>query len=276
MSRVIAKGADLRDTLRLDVATFALDMVGIVDPTGVADVTSGAISLWRGDWLSAGISFLGVFAGIGDLAKIGKLPKYTKSIEKAIELARRDPGFAKEIAPHLKELKGVIGRLPMDKLPPDVKPFVQRIRYQLDNYIKEVPVTKQAQLAKGGKEIVERSKSIEEARNKAIKWLESKGATFGPHTKPIPGKLHQKHTGKEIGVGVASTKGPAWEIRIDFDPSKGPHYNVMYRAEGAAKSSVEKAAFTFPTPAGVKPEAWAKKLMDSLGDVKKRPLPKAK
>ncbi len=48
-------------------------MVGIVDPTGVADVTSGAISLWRGDWLSAGISFLGIFAGLGDLAKFGKL-----------------------------------------------------------------------------------------------------------------------------------------------------------------------------------------------------------
>lgn len=53
-----AKVEDLKDVLKLDLASFVLDMVGIVDPTGAADVASGAISLWRGDWLSAGISFL--------------------------------------------------------------------------------------------------------------------------------------------------------------------------------------------------------------------------
>ena len=84
-------------------------MVGIVDPNLVwLTSTSGAISLWRGDWLSAGISFLGVFAGLAATwrKQVGKLPKYAKSIEKAIELARQRPRLiAKEIAPHLKDAK---------------------------------------------------------------------------------------------------------------------------------------------------------------------------
>lgn len=273
MSKAIAKASDLSDLkhgLKLDMATFALDMVGIIDPTGIADATSGFISLWRGDWLGAGLSFLGIFAGIGDLAKFGKLGKYAKSLEKVVELARKDPGFAKEVMPHLKELKGVFSRLPMDKLPGDIRPAVQRIRYQLDNFIKEVPPTRH--VAKVGREVVERCSSLEVARNKAIKWLQEQGAVFGPNTTPIVGKLHQKHTGKRIGVGMTSTKGDVWTIRVDFDPEKGPHYNAAFRAAGAAKSTEKRVAFTFPTNGVYDPEQWMRRLMEKLGDTTKRPI----
>src|SRR6187431_1402983 len=62
------KAQDLKQALKLDLTSFTLDLIGIVDPTGLADLTSGMISLWRGDWLSAGLSFLGIFQGLGDLA----------------------------------------------------------------------------------------------------------------------------------------------------------------------------------------------------------------
>ena len=273
MSKALARATDLSDlrkNLKLDMATFALDMIGIVDPTGAADVASGFLSLWRGDWLGAGISFLGVFAGLGDLAKLGKLGKYAKSLEKVVELARKDPGFAKEVLPHLKELKGVFSRLPMDKLPNDIRPMVQRIRYQLDNFVKEVPPAKG--IVKASREVVERCTSLEQARNKAIKWLEAQGAVFGPHTQPIVGKLYQKHTGKRVGVGMTSSKGDVWEIRIDFDPDKGPHYNAKFRAANAPKGTEQRYAFTFPTNGVYDPEAWLKKLMEKLGDTSKRPI----
>jgi hypothetical protein len=264
------KADDLKQALKLDLATFVLDMVGVVDPTGTADVASGAISLWRGEWLSAGISFLGVFAGLGDLAKFGKLRKYADSVEKAIDLARRDKGFALEIRESLKGLKGVFDRLPMEHVPEDLRPVVQRIRYQLDNFIADAPPTKAAQTAKVTREVVVASKSLEEARNKAIAWLETQGAVFGPHTAPIPARLYEKRTGRRIGGGIASTKGARWEIRIDFDPGKGPHYNAKFQPEGRPEV---KYAFTFPAPSGVHPEQWLNRLRESLGDVSKRALP---
>ena len=263
----------MRDALKLDLATFVLDMVGIVDPTGAADVASGMISLWRGDWLSAGISFLGVFAGLGDLAKVGKLRKYAESVENAIALARRDPRFAKEVYNHLKGLKGVFNRLPMDKLPSDIRGLVQRVRFQIDNFVTEVPAPKLVREVKPSKEVVVVSQSLETARNKAIDWLESKGAVFGPHIQPIPGKLYEKRTGKRISVGVESTQGPKWELRIDFEPDKGAHFNAKFAPQGAPKHD-ERMAYTFPTPPGVKTEEWMKKLMEKLGNTAKRPLPK--
>jgi hypothetical protein len=227
--------------------------------------------LWRGDWLSAGISFLGVFAGLGDLAKVGKLRKYAESVEKAIELARRDNVFAREIRESLKGIKGVVDRLPMDHVPEDVRPLVQRIKYQIDNFMAEVPPVKTAQTTKLTREAIVASKSLEEARNRAIAWLEEQGAVFGPYISPIPARLYEKHTGKRIGGGVASTTGPRWQIRIDFDPAKGPHYNAKFEPVG--KQEV-KYAFTFPAPPGVHPEQWVSKLRERLGDISKRPLPK--
>ena len=46
--------------LILDLTQVTLDLIGIVDPTGAADVASGLISARRGDWLGAGISALGL------------------------------------------------------------------------------------------------------------------------------------------------------------------------------------------------------------------------
>lgn len=159
----------------------------------------------------------------------------------------------------------------MDQLPTDIRILIQRLRYQIDNFIDEVPVVKTAQTAKKSKEVVIISHSLEQARKEAIKWLQSKGAVFGPHIQPIPGKLYQKRTGKQIGVGLAPTQGPKWELRIDFDPTKGPHFNAKF--PGATGKAEERMAFTFPTPHGVDPEKWMSKLMESLGDTAKRPIP---
>jgi RHS repeat-associated protein len=68
-----------------DVLSAGLDIVGIFDPTGVADVLGASLAANEGDWLSAGISSLGVIPYIGDVAKVGKIGKDVKIIEGAID-----------------------------------------------------------------------------------------------------------------------------------------------------------------------------------------------
>ena len=81
--------------------------------------------------------------------------------------------------------------------------------------------------------------SMERARNAAVQWLEVRGVTFGPYREVEIGRLGVL-TGKE--VGVSGTRSPYWRLRLDYDPSKGPHYN----AEIGKGSQRAKAAFTFP------------------------------
>jgi hypothetical protein len=81
--------------------------------------------------------------------------------------------------------------------------------------------------------------SLDAARNEAIKWLERKGAVFGPHRDIQIGQLGVM-AGSE--TGVYSTAGPYWRIRLDFDTTKGAHYNVEY-GKGAQRA---KHAFAFP------------------------------
>ena len=92
---------DEKGALLLDLGQMALDIAGIFDPTPISDGVSGVISLFRGDWLGAGISVVAMIPYVGDLAKAGKLPKLLKTIERAVEIAAKDAKFAERIAPLL-------------------------------------------------------------------------------------------------------------------------------------------------------------------------------
>ena len=80
-----------------DVLSAGLDIVGVFDPTGVADGLGATLAAKNGDWMSAGISGLGIIPYVGDLAKTGKIGKDIKIIENAIDGVKRigpagDPG----------------------------------------------------------------------------------------------------------------------------------------------------------------------------------------
>jgi len=66
---------------------------------------------------------------LGDLAKIGKLPKLLKIIERTVDMAKQSPAFAKVVEPLLK---GTLDKLPIDKLPNWAKEPIQSI----DNFPK--------------------------------------------------------------------------------------------------------------------------------------------
>ena len=80
--------------------------------------------------------------------------------------------------------------------------------------------------------------TIEQARNAAIKWMEERAVSFGPHRKIEIGRLGVLK-GKE--TGTSASQEPFWRIRLDYDPGKGAHFN----AETGKGPKREKAAFCF-------------------------------
>ena len=73
-----------------EVVSAGLDIVGIFDPTGVADGTNALLQAKSGDWFGATISGLGVVPYLGDAAKVFKVGKDFKIIKDAINIIQRN------------------------------------------------------------------------------------------------------------------------------------------------------------------------------------------
>ncbi|WP_205635700.1 RHS repeat-associated core domain-containing protein, partial [Algoriphagus ratkowskyi] len=71
-----------------DILSAGLDLVGVLDPTGVADGLNAGLQAKNGDWLGAAISTAGIIPYIGDVAKVGKIGKDLKIINNAIDAVR--------------------------------------------------------------------------------------------------------------------------------------------------------------------------------------------
>ena len=62
--------------------------------------------------MGAGLSAISILPYIGDFAKLGKIPKYTRSISRALELAAKDAQFAEKLRPALVKLKSLLDDVP--------------------------------------------------------------------------------------------------------------------------------------------------------------------
>jgi hypothetical protein len=132
-----APGGPSVGTLALDITQIGLDIVGIFEPTPFADGANTLISLGRGDWLGAGLSVLGVVPYIGDLAKLGKLGKWAKTIANGVELAAKNPAAAKILEPALRKVHDALKAIPegaLKKLPDDAREAIQGMKKQLDEF----------------------------------------------------------------------------------------------------------------------------------------------
>ncbi|ARV08205.1 hypothetical protein BTO05_00580 [Winogradskyella sp. PC-19] len=89
-----------------DILVAGLDIVGIADPTGVADIASASIEAKNGNWGGAILSGLGVIPYVGDIGKVGKIGKHVKTINKAIDGAKAVNGNSKasKKAQHVYEI----------------------------------------------------------------------------------------------------------------------------------------------------------------------------
>jgi hypothetical protein len=126
----------VQQRLALDVVQFALDLVGIVDPTGTADAISGLISLGRGKWLDAAISGVSLVPYIGDLAKTAKLPRYVRSVAEAIQLGCRDHKFAAQLKPALEKLLEALNKVPLEKLPASAQAQIRQVKTDIQGFVR--------------------------------------------------------------------------------------------------------------------------------------------
>ena len=67
-----------------DVVEAALDIGGVVDQSGIIDGIAAGYYGKKGDWTNAIISGVSILPA-GDVAKLGKLEKHIKTIEKAVD-----------------------------------------------------------------------------------------------------------------------------------------------------------------------------------------------
>ncbi|MFD1711271.1 hypothetical protein FVQ98_18615 [Ottowia sp. GY511] len=123
-------GADLA----LDITQMGLDIAGIFDPTPISDGASGLISLFRGDFVGAGISALSMVPYVGDAAKLGKLGRYAETLAKAVDAAKSSPEVAKAIGPAMEKLRDAVGAVPLDKLPDSLRNAIEPLKTKLDDF----------------------------------------------------------------------------------------------------------------------------------------------
>lgn len=124
----------LRRELALDLAQLTLDLIGIADPTPIADTAGAGLSLARGDWLGAGLSLAGWIPYLGDLAKVGKLPRMAATIRRAVALAAADAAFARAVAPGLLKLRALLAKLSPASFPAPVREAIEPIARELDDF----------------------------------------------------------------------------------------------------------------------------------------------
>ncbi|MFV0384992.1 HNH endonuclease [Paracoccus sp. (in: a-proteobacteria)] len=121
-----------------DLAQMALDVSGIVDPTPVSDGANALISLFRGKIGDALISAAGMVPYLGDLAKVGKLEKWVKTIENVVDLAGRSAKFMDKVRPMLEGLQKALKAIPesvLGKLPKSAQDAIQGMISKLDDAI---------------------------------------------------------------------------------------------------------------------------------------------
>lgn len=123
---------DLLQSVALDLAQLCFDIAGMIEPTPVSDGASLLMSLGRGRWFDAAVSGVSMVPYIGDLAKLGKLPRYLKTIEDAIKLARQSEEAARLLRPVMARLDGLLRLLP-DNVPSQIV----RLRELVADFLRE-------------------------------------------------------------------------------------------------------------------------------------------
>jgi hypothetical protein len=126
---------DQRELL-LDIGQFTLDIIGIFEPTPIADLTSAVVSLFRSDWTGAAMSTAGAVPYIGDLAKLGKLPKYLGTVERAVQVARTSPRFAAILRPVLEKLLAGLNRIPANTVPAAARGALDRMKLSISDFLR--------------------------------------------------------------------------------------------------------------------------------------------
>ncbi len=198
-----------------------------------------------GDYWGAGISALGIIPYLGDLAKIGKLPKLLKTVEKVVEMAKADGKFAKVVEPMLKGLKNAIDALPINKLPNWAKEPIEKLSTKIDEFFGIRKVTKSA-LTAGGQKAV----TLDTLEHIFHGDINKKGKAVGFHYEGVENMQAVNKT-KTVSVTKPADKNGVYVATVDVkgvskkaDSSFFPkHWTKNYVVKAINESYVNK---TFP------------------------------
>lgn len=124
-----------QQALLVDVAQIALDIVGIVDPTPIADATNAAISAARSDWTGAGVSLLGIIPFVGDAAKAVKVPRWLATVNKCIDQARRSQRFANLLRPLLTRVYYALDGLPLGAMSASLRGTLRELQARIASIV---------------------------------------------------------------------------------------------------------------------------------------------
>lgn len=127
------------DSLIWELTQSVADLAGVVDPTPVSDGLNLAMSLIAFDLTGTAISAASLVPYVGDLAKLGKLPKFVHVIERVLNRAAESPQFAARVKPLLSQLREAIGTaLESDywrvRLPESAVDALRSIKSKLDDF----------------------------------------------------------------------------------------------------------------------------------------------
>ncbi len=124
--------------LSLDLLQLCLDLAGFVDPTPASDAAGAIVALARGQWFDAALSGVSMIPYIGDLAKAGKFPRYLRTLENAINLARESRVVADALAPIMVRLDGLLSAFPGNNAD------IARLRAKVSQFLTENRVARGA------------------------------------------------------------------------------------------------------------------------------------
>lgn len=132
---------DEQQELLLDIGQMILDVIGIFEPTPFADSTSAIISIYRGQWVNAGLSGLSLVPYLGDAAKFGKFSKYLETVNKAIAAASKDSRFEKILRPVFEKLYSALDRIPLSIVPEGARHSLEKLREKVVQFLPGVVKT---------------------------------------------------------------------------------------------------------------------------------------
>jgi hypothetical protein len=239
-----ASPEELREAA-LDLLEIALDLSGCLDPTPASDGASAALALARGRWLDALISGVSMVPYVGDLAKLGKLPHYARSLERAMGLARRSRKAARALRTGFRKLLGVL-----ELFPARGSAWVARMRNRLRAFLREGVVPR---LPRRLPDISRRFRfrTVYELRgNKEYKVKEAWGRLG------VPGKV-KRHRSRSAQTKVSRRSGDhAGHLIGDQFGAPGDARNLSLQNHLQNKAGGSWHG---------REQSWAKKLEDGVG-----------
>jgi hypothetical protein len=217
--------AKQKTELALDLVQIGLSIAGIFDPTPISDGVDGLISLFRGDFLGAGISVVSMIPYIGDAAKLGKLGKFAETIAKAVDLAKADAAFAATIKPTLEKIASALKSVPIDSLPKPAREALESMKTKLDEFLAPAARRGVDDVAPGAVKVTPDAKGLINGLHNAgpnaprfDKWVEGGGTVrFDKATDAyVYSKSIETSTQGTRQVEIAYRKGPDGVARPDF------------------------------------------------------------